>query len=226
MGDDGLTDRSLPSIEELQSRLFEVQDRISAASTDGATVAIVGVTKTFPAVLIRRALAAGLVLIGENYGQDLEAKAAELAGLDPAPQWHFIGQLQRNKIKRLAGIVDVWQTVDRSSIVSELEKRAPGAHIYVQVNTTDEPQKAGCSEAESAQIVDEARAAGLQIDGLMTIGPTSGEDPRPSFERLRSLAEQHGVGGLSMGMSGDYETAVACGATVVRLGSVLFGPRG
>ncbi len=217
-----------PTPEAIVARMAEIRERIRAAGgSDGVT--IVGVTKTFPFGHIEAAVAAGVVDLGENYGQELvdKAEAATAAGLDP--RWHFIGGLQRNKIKRLAGRVWLWQTVDRASLVDEIAKRDPGARILIQVNTTDEAQKSGCEPDEAAGLVDRAREAGLDPLGLMTIGPTgpggTAADPRPAFERLRSLAEPCQVSELSMGMSADYELAVAEGATMVRIGSAIFGPR-
>jgi uncharacterized pyridoxal phosphate-containing UPF0001 family protein len=138
----------------------------------------------------------------------------------------MIGGLQRNKVKLLAGTIHLWQTVDRASLVDEIAKRGPGDQILVQVNTTGEGQKSGCEPAAAAGLVEQARRAGLVVRGLMTVGPTSASsDPRPAFELLRSLALRCEVDELSMGMSNDFELAVKEGATMVRVGSALFGPR-
>jgi pyridoxal phosphate enzyme (YggS family) len=220
---------ALPTVEEIAARLSIVQQRIDAVRQPDQDVAIVAVTKTFPAELSRRAVAAGLTELGENYAQELAAKADELADLSPdaagATRWHFIGGLQRNKVKLLGQRVAVWQTIDRSSLVDELAKRLPGASLFVQVNTTEEEQKSGCRPADAAALVDQAREGGLDVRGLMTIGPTDGSTPEPAFEQLRQLADDVGVAELSMGMSADFETAIRCGSTMVRIGSVLFGPR-
>jgi len=214
----------LPSVDTIAARAAEAEDRIAAAA-EGRSVTVVAVTKAFPAELVSRAIAAGLLDLGENYAQELAAKAMHL-DRDPAPRWHFIGGLQRNKVKLLAEIVTVWQTVDRESLVDEIAKRAPGATVLMQVNTTGEPQKGGCDANDAAALVDRARTAGLAVDGLMTVGPTDpAADPRPAFAALRDLAAQLEVPHLSMGMSADYELAVREGATIVRIGSVLFGPR-
>lgn len=218
-----MTASELPSVELIASRAVEVRQRIEAAA-QGQSVTMVAVTKAFPAELAIRAVAAGLLDLGENYAQELVGKAPSLAG--EAHRWHFIGGLQRNKVKMLADTVAVWHTVDRDSIVDEIAKRAPAASVLIQVNTTDEPQKSGCAPDAAAALVDRAQSAGLDVQGLMTVGPTDqGVDPRPAFVALRELATRIEVVELSMGMSADYELAVAEGATIVRVGSVLFGSR-
>ncbi|MCU1393026.1 MAG: hypothetical protein JWM34_1454 [Ilumatobacteraceae bacterium] len=205
-----------------------VRARIDAAG-HGRDVQLIAVTKGFGADAILAAVAAGCTAVGENYAQELQQKAQELPG-DNAwarPEIHFIGQLQTNKVRSIAGVVDVWQTVDRDSLADEIAKRAPGARIFVQVNTTDEPQKGGCAPVGTAALVDHCRAAGLAVEGLMTVGPTSTDAAvtAEAFAALRSLAAQVGVSELSMGMSGDFELAIANGATHVRIGGALFGPR-
>ena len=218
-----MTAPELPSVELIASRAVEVRQRIDAAA-DGRSVTMVAVTKAFPAELAIRAVAAGLLDLGENYAQELIGKAPSLVG--DAHRWHFIGGLQRNKVKMLADAVAVWHTVDRDSIVDEIAKRAAGASVLIQVNTTDEAQKSGCAPDLAAALVDRARSAGLDVQGLMTVGPTDQNvDPRPAFVALRELAARIEVVELSMGMSADYELAVGEGATIVRVGSVLFGSR-
>jgi pyridoxal phosphate enzyme (YggS family) len=212
-------------VAQVAARRAEVDQRIAAAA-DGRPVRLVAVTKTFPPPVVEAAIAAGLVDLGENYGQELVDKCDQLAPTGPAElRWHFIGGLQRNKIKLMAERVWLWQTIDRSSLVDELAKRVPGARLLIQVNTTGEAQKSGCAPSDAEALVDRARSAGLDAAGLMTVGPTGGADPRPAFDQLRDLAERCEVAELSMGMSADYEWAVEAGATMVRLGSVLFGPR-
>ncbi|MGD9702065.1 MAG: YggS family pyridoxal phosphate-dependent enzyme [Acidimicrobiia bacterium] len=205
-----------------------VRARIAAAG--GRDVELVAVTKTFPVEAIRAAVAAGCRAIGENYAQELVAKIAELerGGIDEGerPEVHFIGHLQTNKVRMLAPVVTVWESVDRPSVVDEIEKRAPGARIYVQVNVTGEPQKSGCRPDEAAALVRRATDAGLQVEGLMTIGVL--DDPvaaRAGFRLLRGLSTSLGLRGCSMGMTDDLEIAVEEGATLVRVGRALFGPR-
>ena len=188
-------------------------------------VSLVAVTKTFDHHAVTAALAAGADGIGENYAQELIAKAAALAR--PVP-WHFIGQLQRNKVKLIVPLgVALWQTVDRPDLARELTHRQPGARVLVQVNTTREEQKGGCDPSEASALVEACRASGLAVAGLMTIGPAGpAEEARPAFRLLRRLADDLGLAECSMGMSGDFEVAVEEGASIVRIGSRLFGPRG
>lgn len=205
-------------------RLESLRRSIAAGATRGP-VAVCAVTKGFPADVVRLAERLGCEAIGENYAQEAITKIAEVG--DTHPPVHFIGRLQTNKVKSLAGIVAVWQSVDRSSIVEELAKRVPGASIYVQVNATGEPDKGGVSLALAEQLVADARHAGLAVLGLMTVGPTDGdvERTRTAFRAVRRLADDLGLEGCSMGMSGDLDIALAEGTTMVRVGTALFGER-
>ena len=202
--------------------------RLDALAGPGR-VGLIAVTKGFGADAITAAVAAGCSAVGENYAQELQRKVTQLptAAQWRRPEVHFIGQLQTNKVRAIASIVDVWQTIDRASLAVEIAKRAPGARVFVQVNTTDEDAKGGCRPSDTAALVGECRTAGLRVEGLMTVGPTS-TDPTATveaFSMLRSLRDDLGLVGLSMGMSGDYELAIEQGATHVRIGSALFGPR-
>lgn len=234
----------LPTVADVAARAEAVRARIADAGGDPERVRLIAVTKAFPPELVPIALGAGLDDLGENYGQELTAKADWLrrvdgggaagvaadpaAGSPPAgaPRWHFIGGLQRNKVKQLAPHVHLWQSVDRSSLVGEIAKRAPGASVLIQVNTTGEAAKSGCDPAEAPDLVAQGRELGLDVQGLMTVGPTDTSiDPRPSFAALAELAGRLDTAELSMGMSGDLEAAVAEGATMIRVGTSLFGPR-
>ncbi len=212
------------------TRVAELRDRISRAG--GVGVGIVAVTKTFTKDAWNDAKFAGCEAIGENYAQELIAKSHQVARLDRLPV-HFIGQLQTNKIKSLFDIVDVWQSVDRASVVTELAKRqmartsAGRCEILVQVNTTSEMDKGGCDPAEVEALVHQARQGGLDVTGLMTVGPTD-MDPmktRTAFALLKRMAADLGVEQLSMGMTADVEIAVEEGSTLVRVGTALFGQR-
>ena len=207
---------------EVAERLEIVRRKIADAG--GVGVEVLGVTKGHPVEAIEAAARAGLAAIGENYAQELVAK---LAGGSFGVAVHFIGQLQTNKVRQVAGLVDVYETVDRQSLVAELAKRAPGARVLIQVDTTDEPGKGGCAAADVPRLVEQARAAGLAVEGLMTVGPTDGgaEAARPGFRVVRRLCDELGLTTCSMGMSDDYIVAVQEGSTRVRLGSVLFGMR-
>lgn len=234
------------TVSEFGDRLAAVRARIAAAAKaagrDPASIELVGVAKGQPAVSVRAALAAGLTAIGENRAQELEAKAGELANAQPgsAPpewpsiewprtewpsiEWHFVGRLQRNKVAKLARRVVCWHSLDRLELVAPLARHAPGGRVFVEVNVAGEPGKGGCDPHELAGLVDAARTAGLTVAGLMTVPPAD-EDPRPHFAALRRGAESVGVHELSMGMSSDFEVAIAEGATIVRVGEALFGAR-
>lgn len=218
------------ALQKLEIRVDDVWQKIESAGGSRQSVTMVAVTKTFPDEIVALGVRAGLSEMGENRAQDLVARNDALMQdfeISPAdlPRWHFIGGLQRNKVKLLAGRVALWHSIDRASLVEEVSKRDPGAEILIQVNTTGEAQKSGCEPTDAVSLVDSARQLGLQVSGLMTIGPTGGGDPKPSFDQLRVLREQCEVEHLSMGMSGDFELAVSCGATIIRLGSALFGHR-
>jgi pyridoxal phosphate enzyme (YggS family) len=209
-------------LERVVAGLAGVQRRIERAG--GVDVTIVAVTKGFPVDAVAAAVAAGCHRIGENYAQELVAKLAELDG--PRPEVHFIGRLQSRKVRTLAGVVDVWQSVDRSSLVDEVARRQPGGRVMVQVNVSEEPQKGGCAPAATAGLVHAARAAGLDVVGLMAVGRSGPpEGARAGFRRLRALVDDVGVRECSMGMSEDLEVAVSEGSTMVRVGTALFGDR-
>ena len=182
-------------------------------------------TKGFGPDAVVAAAAAGCRAIGENYAQELVAKApaARAAGVAV----HFIGQLQTNKVRQLAGLVDVWESVDRPRLVAELARRAPGARVLVQVDTTGEEGKGGCPLADVAALVRTATDAGLAVAGLMTVGPTEGgpEAARPGFRAVRALVDELGLTTCSMGMTADLDVALEEGTTEIRVGTALFGPR-
>jgi pyridoxal phosphate enzyme (YggS family) len=212
----------------IAANVADVRARIAAAcgraGRDPAGVTLVAVTKTVPLDAVRAVLAAGVADLGENRAQELLEKAPAIVAEDARVRWHFVGRLQRNKVRALAAHVDSWHSLDRVALVDELARRAPGARTFVQVDLAGEPQKGGCAPDEVGPIVEAARGRGLDVRGLMTVPPRDA-DPRPHFARLRTLAVEHALPELSMGMSGDFEVAVEEGATVVRVGSALFGPR-
>lgn len=203
-------------------RLEEVRRRIEVAGGDPATVTVLAVTKGFDASAVEAALGAGVGDVGENYAQELVAKAAAVSGV----RWHAIGRLQRNKVRILAPFVHLWQSVDRVELGPEIARRSPGASVLVQVNVSDEAHKGGCAPGATGAMVADLRAEGLDVRGLMAVaadgGPTAAG---PGFRLLRTLADNLSLPLRSMGMSGDLEAAVAEGSTMVRVGSALFGPR-
>ena len=215
------------------ARLAAVRTNIAKAEEEAGrpagAVALVAVSKTFPAEEIRPVIEAGQRLFGENRVQEAIAKWPALKAAFPDIELRLIGPLQSNKAKEAVALFDVIETVDREKIAAELAKEArrqgKAPRLYVQVNTGLEPQKAGIDPREAASFV--ARCGevhGLAIEGLMAI-PPAGDNPGPHFALLEKIAREAGVERLSMGMSGDYETAVAFGATSVRVGSAIFGSR-
>jgi pyridoxal phosphate enzyme (YggS family) len=190
----------------------------------------VAVTKGQPAEAVRDAVAAGLTDLGESYPQELVAKAAALEDVleaGPPLRWHCIGRLQRNKVKQVAPLVHLWQSIDRLSLAGEVARRAPGAAVLVQVNVSGAAQQGGCTPAQAPAVVEGCADLGLDVRGLMAIGPQGAPDEvRAGFRALRALADRLELAERSMGMSDDLELAVAEGSTMVRVGSALFGPRG
>jgi pyridoxal phosphate enzyme (YggS family) len=213
----------------IREQLAEVRERIAAAarasgrSPDAVTVVVV--TKAVGLDAIREALDAGATDLGENRAQELVPKAEAIArDAVHAPRWHFIGRLQRNKVRAAAPHVALWQSIDREDIAREVAHRAPGAAVLVQVNVAGEPQKGGCDPKDVDALIDVCRVLGCRVEGLMTVPPATG-DPRPVFARLRRMTDDLGLSVCSMGMSGDFESAIAEGASMVRVGSAIFGPR-
>ncbi|MEJ7584830.1 MAG: YggS family pyridoxal phosphate-dependent enzyme [Acidimicrobiales bacterium] len=201
-------------------RVTGLRRRIEAAGGDPSAVTIVAVTKGFDRAAVDAAVGAGLVDLGENYAQELVAKAT-LAG----PRWHMIGRLQRNKVRSLASLVALWQSVDRPELGVEIARRAAGAAVLVQVNTSGEDQKGGCAPTATRALVADLLAEGLSVEGLMTVASgAGGEQARACFRVLRQLADDLGLPSRSMGMSSDLEEAVAEATTMVRVGTALFGP--
>jgi hypothetical protein len=214
-------------VSALADRLAAVWDRIEAAGGTRERVRLVAVTKGFGPDVVREALALGLHDLGESYAQEMAAKVAEVPHDGPvAPRWHFVGRLQSNKVRLVAPYVTLWHSVDRASIGREIARRAPGARVLVQVNATGEATKAGCTPDDLPRLLDELRGMSLEVRGLMTIAPADQrEAARRAFAKVREMAGFHGLEEVSMGMSGDLDVAVAEGATMVRVGAALFGPR-
>jgi pyridoxal phosphate enzyme (YggS family) len=196
-----------------------IADAAVRAGRDPAGVTLVAATKTVLPERVAEVIAAGVPDVGENRAQELLAKV-EVSGA----RWHFLGQLQRNKVPGLAPWVGCWQSVDRAPLGLEIARRAPGARVLVQVNVGQEPQKGGCAPGKVPALVDTLVGAGLDVAGLMTVPPHDGE-PRRWFAGLRELAHDLGLTELSMGMTEDYEVAVEEGATLVRVGRAIFGAR-
>jgi pyridoxal phosphate enzyme (YggS family) len=208
--------------ESIASRLALVRKGIPGG------VCLVAVSKYQPAEAIREAFAAGQRDFGENYVQEWREKADALADL-PGLVWHFVGSLQTNKVKYLAGRVGLIHTVDREELGREIarrwEKAGARARVLVEVNLGGEASKGGCAEGQVSTLVEALRVLpSLEVAGLTAI-PPAGDDPRPHFAALRSLRDRLGLRELSMGMSADHPAAIAEGATLVRIGTAIFGER-
>jgi pyridoxal phosphate enzyme (YggS family) len=201
-----------------------IADAAGRAGRDPGEVTLVAAAKTVPVEALAAVLAAGVRDLGENRAQELLVKAPALAEAPVPPRWHFIGALQRNKVRALAPWIELWQSVDREALGIAIARHAPGDHVLVEVNLGDEATKAGCARDDVARLVDVLRELGLAVDGLMTVPPV-GSSPRRWFASLADLAARVGLRDLSMGMSHDFEVAVEEGATIVRVGRALFGPR-
>ncbi len=210
--------------EPVADRLTALRSGIASLGVDPATVRIVAVTKGFGADAVVAARDAGCVDIGENYAQELLAKAAELPGGAPV-RWHFLGHIQRNKVRALAATVDCWQGLSRRSEAEEIARRRPGASVLVEVDTTGAPGRGGCPPAEVAGLVATLSDLAVTVDGLMTVAPREPDAARSCFRQVRALADGLGLAECSMGMSDDWALAVGEGSTMIRVGRSLFGER-
>jgi pyridoxal phosphate enzyme (YggS family) len=215
--------------EGLSKVLAGVADAARAASRKPEAVTLIAVSKTFSATEIEPVIAAGQRVFGENRVQEAKTKWPDLRGKWPGIELHLIGPLQSNKTAEAVQLFDAIHTVDRpkiaEAIASEMRRQGKALTLFVQVNTGRELQKAGIDPDLADAFLQECRDRhGLAIAGLMCI-PPAGDDPRPHFEMLAEIARRNGLARLSMGMSGDYSAAIACGATHVRVGSAIFGVR-
>jgi len=224
--------------ERLASVRRGIEQAAAKAGRDPAGITLVAVSKTKPAADIQEAIAAGQLDFGENYAQELRDKMAGVS--DPRVRWHFIGHLQTNKVKLLAGQAALIHSVDSVKLIQEIAKRAAGMNkvqdILIEVNLGGEESKSGVAEAEVSELIEAALSEpAVRLRGLMTMPPyfPEGEQSRPFYRRLRELRdrEQERCGGranladLSMGLSHDYPVAIAEGATLVRVGTAVFGAR-
>ena len=211
---------------DLAARLAAVWERIAAAGGSPERVTLVAVTKGHGVDVVREALAAGLTDLGESYAQELLTKVDVSPGAPADPRWHFVGRIQTNKVRTIAPYVALWHGVDRASAGREIARRAPGSRVLVQVNVTGEATKAGCTVEALPELLETLRGDGLDVRGLMTIAPLGDrEGARRAFGKVREMADFHALEEVSMGMSDDFDVAVEEGATMVRVGTALFGPR-
>jgi len=203
----------------------------AAAAADGRSagaVTLVAVSKTHGVDAIAAAIAAGQRVFGENRVQEAEAKYPGLKAAHPGIELHLIGGLQTNKVKEAVALFDVIETLDRlrlaEALQREMARQQRHPRLFIQVNTGEEAQKSGVAPAEADDFIAQCRAIGLAIDGLMCIPPAD-EEPALHFALLREIARRNGIAHLSMGMSGDFATAIRFGATHVRVGTAIFGAR-
>ena len=218
--------------ENASSRLADLRGEIAQACKIARRkpeeVTLVAISKTHAAEAIEPLIAAGQRVFGENRVQEAQAKWPALIERDPDIALHLVGQLQSNKAEDAVALFDCIHSLDRASLVSALgramDKLGKRVDLFVQVNIGDEEQKGGCPISALPGLLAEARAADLPVQGLMCV-PPAGIEPAPFFALLAKLADDHGLAGRSMGMSGDFPTAIMLGATHVRVGSALFGAR-
>ena len=213
--------------------LSEIESRIRRAERDSdrepGRVTLIAVSKVQPVERVLHVLEAGHRVFGENRVQEAEGRWLPLREQFQGIRLHLIGPLQTNKVKAAVALFDVIETIDRERLAikvsEEIRAQAKPLSLFIQVNTGEEPQKAGIAPKDLKDFLDFCREEqGLAIEGLMAIPPAD-EPPAPHFALLAKLAKEQGLRGLSMGMSGDFETAIAMGATQVRVGSALFGAR-
>lgn len=215
----------------IQQRINEVEERIEKACDKAGRkrddITLVAVTKVFPATLILEGYEAGLREFGENYVQEFEDKKPLVAALEDA-RFHMIGHLQSNKARKAAELFDVVQTVDTPKLARRLSECGRDLEVFIEVKLSGEETKRGADPVRVSELADTIRSLpNLKLAGLMTMPPweLDPETARPYFVRLRELAERHSLSGLSMGMSNDFGVAIEEGATHIRVGSALFGPR-
>ena len=217
--------------EGFAERLAEVRERMDRTAADPGSVRLVAVTKGFGAEAVRTAFRSGMVDVGENYADELLAKAREIAASDssrgePEPVWHYLGAVQRNKVARLAPIVGCWQSLSRLEEGRAIARRRSGATVLVQIDIAGLPGRGGCEPERAPELVAALRAEDLDVAGLMAVGvPGPPEASRAGFRLVSSLADRLDLPVRSMGMSDDLEVALSEGSTMVRIGRALFGDR-
>ncbi|AGH49747.1 MULTISPECIES: YggS family pyridoxal phosphate-dependent enzyme [Sphingomonas] len=223
--EDSRDDDGLPALESVRARIARAA---RVAGRDPSEIELIAISKTQPVDAILALAAQGQASFGENRVQEAQAKWPALRDAVPGLRLHHVGQLQSNKADDAVALFDAIHGVDRPSLVTALaramERAGRRPDCFIQVNIGEEPQKGGCAIADVPSLLAEVRAAGLPLAGLMAVPPADTE-AAPYFALLAKIARDHGLAGLSMGMSGDYETAVMLGATHVRVGTALFGAR-
>lgn len=212
--------------EEIRERLGLLRSRL--ADLTDRSVRVVCVTKAHPVEVAEAAVAAGCDDVGESYAQELVPKVERMGTSreGTGPRWHFVGRLQRNKVRAVAGLVALYQSVDRPSLAGEIARRDPGAAVLVQVDLAGLEGRGGAPPTEVPALVERSRELGLDVRGLMGVGhPDGPEASRPGFRMLAAMVADLGLVECSMGMTGDLDVAVQEGSTMVRVGSGLVGAR-
>jgi uncharacterized pyridoxal phosphate-containing UPF0001 family protein len=210
-------------LERAVARAYgELRERIARAGRDPGSVTVVAVTKGFGPAHVRAAARAGIGAVGENYANELIDKRSRV---DDAVQWQYLGALQSNKVARLCRSADLLAALARAREVELVARQPRRPAIYVEVDFSGDPARGGAREADVPALVAHARDAGLEVRGLMTVAPPEPALARRSFARLREMVDELGLAVCSMGMSDDIELALAAGASEVRVGRALFGPR-
>ena len=214
------------SVSAIRERIAAVSQQIASAAS--RPIDLVVVTKTHPPEVVLAVAAAGAQFVGENYAQEVRDKASAIEAVRAnGVSVQFIGQLQTNKVRMIAGLVDCVASVDRAPLVAEIAKRMPSTRIHLQVNATGEASKGGCMPDALPELITRAFDQGLHVEGLMAVGPTSAREneTRKAFRRVNELATEHGLQIRNYGMSGDLNIAIEEGSTMVRLGSAILGNR-
>lgn len=208
--------------EEIQEKIHEVSDYVKSRSM-GRTK-IIAVTKSLDKEAVVIAKEAGIQAVGENYAQELIEKHRTLGDLEV--EWHMIGAVQRNKIRKLSGILSFWQSVDRIEVLEEIKKRDPAAKVLIQINPLGEIGKGGCSFHEAGRLIEHGLEIGLSVEGVMAVG-VQGDLGKTSdiFNMVEVLTDEFGLPERSIGMSDDIELAIDHGSTMLRIGRALFGER-
>ncbi len=209
-------------IEGVKERAHELAEVVKTKS--GGNAILLPVTKGFGVREVEAVLEVGLTKVGESYAQELLEKAKNIT--DNRIDWHMIGRIQRNKVKKLSETVDLWHSVDRKELIAEISKYKKGSKILIQVDMNERYQQGGCSPENVPGLIEFASDKGINVEGLMTIGVDQDvETTRNIFAELAKLSKKMGLKEISMGMSNDFEIAIDYGATILRVGRSIFGER-
>jgi len=209
-------------LKEVKERALELAEIVKNKSDGNAM--LLPVTKGFGAEEVQAMLEVGLTQVGESYAQEVIEKAQIIN--DNRIDWHMIGRVQSNKVRRLSETISLWHSVDRKDLITEISKRKKDSKVLIQVDMNNRPQQGGCSLEEVPELIEFASGKGLKVDGLMTIGVDRDvKATKSAFAGLAKLAERMGLREISMGMSDDYEIAIDHGATILRVGRGIFGER-